>query len=461
MQASGLTNVIAIATGMGHCLALKSDGTVWGWGANNCGQLPGASSSNQATPIKLTGMPANIVSIGCGGMDNSMANEHSYAIDADGNVWTWGYNGFGQLGLGNTTNYSTPQKVPGINVLATGWNDRDTFINFTGQHRCYVDGYVWKDMPALEGLVVVTDKDEYKTPTAMGSDAMRTIEALPLVSLSSKPRDKRAFGVVAFEINDPSQRITYLEKLAEIAGGDVRAEINSVGEGCVWVTDADGPLEAGDYMTTSVVPGYASRQNGADGHAEGFLMNYTVAKITMDCDFDPPDVPHMVPKKDADGTPVLTADGLPDFEVQLENVFETTYYVDGVAATQAEYAAAQALDPATVRLETAQAFDVEYYVGADQVTKDVYDATPDTDAAGVATVASGATGATCAWPGAAAKSTRRIAVTRPVLQPKYMVRWVRADGTVITKAQYDAAMATAGSASAYRAAFVGCTYHCG
>jgi hypothetical protein len=67
--------------------------------------------------------------------------------------------------------------------------------------------------------------------------------------------------------------------------GDRRAFINSVGEGAMWVVNTAGALESGDYITTSNVAGYGQRQESE------FLANYTVAKITMDCDFNPQDIP--------------------------------------------------------------------------------------------------------------------------------------------------------------------------
>jgi len=47
------------------------------------------------------------------------------------------------------------------------------------------------------------------------------------------------------------------------------------------VTDINGNLESGDYITTSSVAGYGQKQD------DDILHNYTVAKITMDCDFEP------------------------------------------------------------------------------------------------------------------------------------------------------------------------------
>ena len=74
--------------------------------------------------------------------------------------------------------------------------------------------------------------------------------------------------------------------------GDTRVYINSVGEGAVWVTDINGPLESGDYITTSNVAGYGMRQE------DDILHNYTVAKITMDCDFNPRTQPKKIIKKE-------------------------------------------------------------------------------------------------------------------------------------------------------------------
>ena len=54
-----------------------------------------------------------------------------------------------------------------------------------------------------------------------------------------------------------------------------------MGEGGIWVTNKNGNLESGDYITSSIIPGYGQKQDSE------FLANYTVAKITMDCDFNP------------------------------------------------------------------------------------------------------------------------------------------------------------------------------
>ena len=159
-------------------------------------------------------------------------------------------------------------------------------LDFTGQHRSFIDNVLYSKYIDLEGLIVSANKNKYFTideSIQTGSNAIQISESLPLVSLSTKEKDKACFGVISGS-EDPESReysqgsfVTVIEKQK----GDQRAFINSVGEGAMWVTNINGPLESGDYITTSNVPGYGQKQD------DDILHNYTVAKITMDCDFNP------------------------------------------------------------------------------------------------------------------------------------------------------------------------------
>ena len=68
--------------------------------------------------------------------------------------------------------------------------------------------------------------------------------------------------------------------------------INSVCEGSIWITNKNGTLEAGDYITTCELSGHGTKES------DDILDNYTVAKVTMDCDFDPRYVPRNTIIKD-------------------------------------------------------------------------------------------------------------------------------------------------------------------
>src|SRR5207249_2552057 len=91
VQVAGLTGVIAIAAGGWHSLALTNDHTVWAWGLNENGQLGiGATAPSQTKPVQLPGL-SNVVQIAAG-------FRHSLALTHDLTVWAWGDNSNGQLG---------------------------------------------------------------------------------------------------------------------------------------------------------------------------------------------------------------------------------------------------------------------------------------------------------------------------------------------------------------------------
>ena len=93
----GLYNVVAIAANWENSLALKSDGTVWAWGQNYYGQLGNGTSDTyvNSVPSQVLGL-SDVAMIATG-------YEHSVALKADGTVWAWGQNYYGQLGKGTTT----------------------------------------------------------------------------------------------------------------------------------------------------------------------------------------------------------------------------------------------------------------------------------------------------------------------------------------------------------------------
>jgi len=52
-----MADVVAIAGGVWHTLALRRDGTVWAWGFNNSGQLDDGTTANPLTPVQAQGLP--------------------------------------------------------------------------------------------------------------------------------------------------------------------------------------------------------------------------------------------------------------------------------------------------------------------------------------------------------------------------------------------------------------------
>jgi|GEM_PF-1194374 len=103
---------VSVSAGQYFTLALRADGTLWSWGKNASGQLGRPSTAaDQGLPTQV-GSASSWVSISAGA-------DHALALRADGTLWAWGDNTYGQLGLGDLVNRAAPVQVPGGGVWAS------------------------------------------------------------------------------------------------------------------------------------------------------------------------------------------------------------------------------------------------------------------------------------------------------------------------------------------------------
>ncbi len=102
---SGVT-ATQIACGVYHSLALGSDGNVYAWGDNTYGELGNGTTTNSDVPMKVS-FPSGFTPVKI-----YAYAYNNYVIGSDGSVYAWGANGQGQFGLGNSTSQLTPVKVP-------------------------------------------------------------------------------------------------------------------------------------------------------------------------------------------------------------------------------------------------------------------------------------------------------------------------------------------------------------
>jgi hypothetical protein len=160
-------------------------------------------------------------------------------------------------------------------------------IDFTGQHR-----NVFKENKDIDitdnetiGKIVISTGNYKNLNTGSIESEPNINESLPIVEFSSKSNDKRVWGVISNtedDDNDGNKVYSsgiFATVLTNVDKTENRYVINSLGEGGIWVCNQNGSFENGDYITTSDIEGLGMKQD------DDLLHNYTVAKITQDCDF--------------------------------------------------------------------------------------------------------------------------------------------------------------------------------
>ena len=117
---NGLSDIVAVAAGYDHSLALASDGTVYAWGDNIFGALGVNSNNDHYYPVQVHG-PGNVGYLGDGTEGPSKtapivdvsAYGHSLALASDGHVYAWGKGDAGELGVNSDNHHQTPVQVHG------------------------------------------------------------------------------------------------------------------------------------------------------------------------------------------------------------------------------------------------------------------------------------------------------------------------------------------------------------
>lgn len=216
----------------------------------------GESTADQATGVK---------GVATGTAGKGVYGEATYGGSGSG------FNVYG--GYFNANNYYS-----GIGVRSSGkWWDFYAAAGGGGEYGPFTGAHEVKfaeDMPGeiLPGLIVsVTGRVETRKDKDGGISLSST---LPTVSLSKKEKDKSVLGVLVSEGSLPE------EHWCDTKEGERFGVVNALGEGRVWVTNRNGNIGAGDYITTSVIPGYGQMQD------DDFLRSYTLGKAIETVDWE-------------------------------------------------------------------------------------------------------------------------------------------------------------------------------
>jgi cysteine-rich repeat protein len=100
----------SIASGGYHTCAIRTGGAVWCWGYNGYGQLGNGTTTDSSRPVPVLGL--------AGAVELTAGFNHTCARLSDGTLRCWGYNGYGQLGDGTATTRTSPVAVSGLSTAA-------------------------------------------------------------------------------------------------------------------------------------------------------------------------------------------------------------------------------------------------------------------------------------------------------------------------------------------------------
>jgi alpha-tubulin suppressor-like RCC1 family protein len=171
-QVGALTNWLNVTNGYNFTTAVKTDGTLWAWGLNTYGQLGISNVSSYSSPKQIGGNLWSRVASGF---------FHTVATRSDGTLWAWGRNSAGQLGVSNTTNYSSPKQVGNL----TTW--LYVAAGFYQTIAVKTDGTIWSWGSNSSGQLGLGNRTYYSSPKQIGVlTAWSTIACGNSYVLSSK-----------------------------------------------------------------------------------------------------------------------------------------------------------------------------------------------------------------------------------------------------------------------------------
>jgi alpha-tubulin suppressor-like RCC1 family protein len=141
----------------GTTLAIRSDGTLWGWGVNNVGQLGLNNTINRSSPVQV-GTRSDWTDVS--------TPFHTLAVRSDGTLWAWGQNGSGELGLSLQTfiQRSSPVQV------GTDTNWSKVYSHQSISHAIKTDGTLWAWGLNTGGQLGIGDIVNRSSPVQVGTD---------------------------------------------------------------------------------------------------------------------------------------------------------------------------------------------------------------------------------------------------------------------------------------------------
>ena len=317
------SNVIC---GYNYTLIIDGNNDVYSSGFNGNGELGIGNTDNQNTFTAI--VPSLKASkVNCG-------YHHTLIIDENNHVYGSGSNGNGQLGIGNTdiqNTFTSNTSIVSGSIIACGATS--SFV--INENKLYLAGQLIYD-PVLNYLNFTEYSVDIFVPDVYSScfSTENYTQKFPSIRFGNNNATLNSYGIDLGYTSDPvivdNRGIVYANAYVPFTGahtGFTRNNIepglivsvvsseklyvrsvndviptlkltdknedpnvygvssdgktfNALGEGAIWVSDVNGPLSSGDYITSSTLSGYGKRQDDI------YMENYTVGKILQNCDFN-------------------------------------------------------------------------------------------------------------------------------------------------------------------------------
>jgi alpha-tubulin suppressor-like RCC1 family protein len=269
------------AAGGDHSLVIGSNGLLYAWGLGTDGQLGNGTTTTSSAPVQVS-LPPGVVPVAV-----AAGNDHSLALGSNGTLYAWGYNGFGQLGNGTTTNEDSPVAVTfPSGVTATAVSAGTNFSVALGS-----DGnvYAWGD--GNVGALGDGSMNESKTPVKVSLPSGVTASAIAaggsfgmaigsngtLYSWGDGDNDQLGNGTSTFSDTPVVVQMPSGVTASVIsAGGQHALAIGSNDLLYAWGEDADGQLGNG-VIKNEKVPVVVSMPTGVTAVAIAGGLDHSLA----------------------------------------------------------------------------------------------------------------------------------------------------------------------------------------
>ena len=173
VQVGALTTWSSVVAAVGSSFAVKTDGTLWSWGRNNSGGLGLGDATTRSSPVQVGALTTWSSKIDASGMNapygSGPGSVHVLAVKTDGTLWSWGASSQGQLGLGDVLGRSSPVQVGAL----TTWNECACgIVNFYGRgfsSAIKTDGTLWTWGDGYQGQLGLGGVTNRSSPVQVGA----------------------------------------------------------------------------------------------------------------------------------------------------------------------------------------------------------------------------------------------------------------------------------------------------